>query len=61
MKNHLYQSKDGKIHACEGGQTTNDRSTYVVWTKCGIDVPANKSFRSGESVTCEKCMNAKRA
>ncbi len=53
--NHLYQSPDGLIHECEGGQLANDRCTYVVWTKCEIDVPANCSFKSQESVTCTKC------
>ena len=55
--NHLYE-KEGLIHACEGGQVANNRSTYVVWTLCEIDVPANQSFKSGEKVTCPKCLEA---
>ena len=54
--NHLYESPDKKLHLCEGGQITNDRTTYVVWTKCGIDVLANESFKNYEDPTCEKCM-----
>lgn len=53
--NHLYKSPDGLIHECESSQIGNDKSTYVVWTKCEIDVAANKSFKSNEAVTCPKC------
>ena len=53
--NHLYESADGKIHLCEGGHATEDGLNYLVWTKCEIDVPANKSFKSEEKATCEKC------
>lgn len=56
MKNHLYQSKNGMIHLCEGGHVTIDKQNYLVWTKCGVDVPANKSFKSYEYVTCPKCI-----
>ena len=58
--NHLYESPDGKRHLCEGGQIiVNDPSTYVVWTKCKIDVPANKSFKSDEEVNCSECLKKK--
>lgn len=53
---HLYEDKKGILHLCEGGQIGNDRSTYVVWTKCGKDVPKDKSFLSYENVTCKKCL-----
>jgi len=57
--NHLYQSPDGVIHKCEGGQiAVGDPSTYVVWTKCNKDVPANKSFKSEEVATCMECLQA---
>jgi hypothetical protein len=56
--NHLYESGDGMIHSCEGGQIANDRSTYVVWTRCGKDVPANMSFRADISPTCKKCLDS---
>ena len=56
---HLYESPDGLKHLCEGCQfITNDIDTYVVWTKCGIDVTENKSFKSEEGATCPKCLNA---
>jgi len=57
---HLYQTTDGLIHECEGEEIGNDKSTYIVWTKCGLDVPSNKSFRSTEAVTCPKCLQHKR-
>ena len=56
MKNHLYETPDGLIHACEGGQATIDQKNYLVWTLCELDVPANKSFRSNEEITCPKCV-----
>ena len=55
MKNHLYESSDRKIHICEGSNIPTITGPYVVWTKCGIDVPANKSFQSDELPTCLKC------
>ena len=51
---HLYEA-DGIVHSYEGGHVDSD--TYIVWTKCEIDVPANKSFKSNEAVTCDKCMS----
>jgi len=55
---HLYESPDGLIHECEGGHATPDMQNYLVWTKCEKDVPANKSFKSDEVVTCPKCKQA---
>ena len=50
--NHLYDN--GKvIHQCEDAIVHGIR---LVWTKCERDVPANQSFMSDESVTCERCM-----
>jgi hypothetical protein len=49
---------DGKaIHACEGARiVVSDPGTFVVWTRCEQDVPANAGFReNGEAVTCQKC------
>ena len=54
--NHLYQTKDGLIHKCDGSQIANDSNTYVVWTKCNIDVPENESFKSNEVATCPECL-----
>ena len=53
--NHLYA--EGKtIHECEGSRIVeDDRGTYVVWTKCGRDVPANMSFRNDEKPNCPAC------
>jgi hypothetical protein len=51
--NHLYQDEKGVIHACEGSEV--HPGIYLVWTKCEKDVPANKSFKSDETVTCEAC------
>lgn len=56
---YLHQTADGLIHECNGEQIiANDKSTYLVWTKCEIDVPENKSFKSNEVVTCYKCLQA---
>lgn len=57
MANHLYES-NGKLHACEMKEI--HPGIRLVWTKCGKDVPANKSFRSRESATCEACKTADR-
>lgn len=55
-RNHLYE-RDGVLHGCRGGNAAaNDPGTYLVWTGCGIDVPANGSFKSRESVTCPACL-----
>lgn len=51
---HLYESPDGLMHECEGGEAVPGE--YLVWTKCEIDVPANKSFMGEESATCPKCL-----
>ena len=55
MKQHLYD--DGKyIHLCKGERMDErNADTYLVWTLCGTDVPANKSFTGAESATCPKC------
>lgn len=57
--NHLYQIGE-LLHACNSSQLfSNDKGSIVVWTKCGIDVPENKSFKSNkEIVTCLKCLRA---
>lgn len=53
---HLWQDTNGVIHACEKTEVSALRdSPTLVWTKCDIDVPANTSFESGETVTCPKC------
>ena len=54
-KNHLYD--DGiYIHLCKGSRVhENNPDTYLVWTECSKDVPANKSFESDEGITCPDC------
>jgi hypothetical protein len=55
--NHLHEDKEG-IHSCKG-ERIDERNpdTYVVWTKCEKDVPANTSFKSStEVVSCVKCI-----
>lgn len=53
---HLYEDAKGVVHACEGDRiVTPNPDTYVVWTQCGEDVPAGKSFKAKEEVTCVAC------
>ena len=53
--NHLYE-ENGNIHTCDSGRAiSHDSGTYLVWTKCGIDVPANQSFKSKEVSNCSNC------
>ena len=59
-KQHLYESNDGKIHACEGARmVVHDPGTYIIWTLCEIDVPPNCSFISTEKITCQDCPKRK--
>ena len=58
--NHLYESPDGEVHLCEGGHATPDGQNYLIWTKCEIDIPENKSFKSDEQPTCRKCIEIAR-
>ena len=51
--NHLYE-KDGILHACESSEV--HRGILLVWTKCEIDVPADKSFKSDEKPNCPTCV-----
>ncbi len=54
--NHLYEDKKGIVHACESGDFNFYQNPIkLAWTKCGKDVPANKSFKSGEQPTCKCC------
>ena len=58
--NHLYEDKNKILHTCLGSQIhIGNPDTYLVWTKCGKDVPANKSFRSVEEVTCPECLETR--
>jgi len=54
--NLLYQTEDRLIHVCNSSQLfPNDKDSIIVWTKCGIDVSDNKSFKSNEAITCPEC------
>ena len=51
---HLYEDGKGIIHSCE--QTEAHPGIILVWTKCDIDVPPNKSFKSNsETFNCVAC------
>ena len=54
-RNHLYDDRQ-YIHSCKGAYIhENNPDTYLVWTVCGIDVPANQSFEGYECITCPDC------
>lgn len=56
---HLYEDKNGTIHACDSGDFNFYQNPIkLVWTRCNKDVPANKSFKGGEEVTCAGCKAA---
>ena len=50
---------DGKaVHACEGNRMVPfDQGTFLVWTRCGRDVPANRAFTQKylPAPTCPEC------
>ena len=52
--NHLYEDTNGVIHLCEVKEIHT--GTFLVWTKCGEDVPANESFKSSEKPSCLECL-----
>lgn len=51
-KNHLWEN-NGILHLCE--LAVIGSRTSIVFTKCGIDVPANTSFKSWEEANCPSC------
>lgn len=54
----LYEDESNIIHDCQ--DTCFGRDTVIVYTKCGIDVPAGMSFRSQrEKSNCQRCMEQK--
>lgn len=58
---HLYQDAAGTIHICQSGFAgAGTASPFLVWTACGKDVPANRSFKSEEAPNCEHCKAAQR-
>ncbi len=56
LPNHRYQDFKGIIHACDSCQATSDNLNRLVWTKCEVDVPANKSYQAEQQVTCPICL-----
>jgi hypothetical protein len=52
---------NGLVHSCIGERmVVNDPSTFVVWTQCGMDVPANQSFSNNDGsvkVDCPDCIS----
>ena len=50
---HLYEDKNGILHRCE--LTCVHPGIFLCTTICGIDVPANESFKSLETPTCKSC------
>lgn len=51
------------IHSCHGERMVPfDQGTFLVWTDCSKDVPANKGFRSDSvSANCSGCSAAIKA
>jgi len=49
---------DGSVlHACEGDRAVDsDAGTFLVWTLCGRDVPADRSWASTVTPICTKCI-----
>ena len=44
------------IHACEGDRMVPfDHGTFLVWTRCGLDVPASAGYAGGELPNCPSC------
>ena len=49
-----WQSREGKVHACEAAETVPD--VLLVWTVCGKhDVPEGANYGSRLPVTCQRC------
>lgn len=52
----LWTSSDGDVHLCTGDHTIpDDPCTFLVWTLCERDVPANMSYLAREEATCQEC------
>ncbi len=52
---HRWEDHYGKIHACTGDYVHADQ--YLVWSDCGIQVPAHRSEKIEDStVTCPNCL-----
>ena len=52
--------KTGNTHACEGADVHPD--VRLLWTRCGIDVPANGAYLPDppheDPITCPACRKA---
>jgi len=61
MTNQIYYTKNSVTHLCEGAHLTPDKRNFLVWTLCGIDVPANQGYgtkNGAPEVTCDKCQKS---
>ena len=54
MKKHLYE-RDGVIHSAL--MVNIHRNIDIAYTKCGLNIPSDKSFKSEEDVSCNVCNN----
>ena len=56
----IWEEKVGTIHACEGDRMVDqDSGTFLVWTLCKKDVPANYGQTGDHSdATCPECQEA---
>lgn len=57
MDSGIMWEQSGVVHNCEGARMVPfDAGTFLVWTKCGKDVPAGAAFRNPkEHATCPDC------
>lgn len=53
-----HTDQGGMVHACDGAEVAPGE--VLLWTKCGLDLPAKGGFRSTEpvTVTCPRCIEA---
>jgi hypothetical protein len=57
MAQPIYYDDGRVIHACDSAIT--DRGVRLVWTKCDMDVPEDRSFTvEGEApaISCPECL-----
>ena len=51
-----WKDGDGVVHRCASAEIIpGDSHTFLVWTLCGVDVPAGTGFTGGPAADCEKC------
>lgn len=54
----LWADAAGTVHLCELAAV--HPGVRLVWTLCGVDVPAGAAFTSAETATCLACMEVER-